>query len=371
MELYQVSGPIEQKISIKADIAKIPLGGSLELTPICNMNCDMCYVKQSKDVVDQHGGLISLSEWLSIAQQAKDMGTLFLLLTGGEPLLYPDFYELYTQLHRMGFILQVNTNGTLINDRVIDLFDQYRPRQLNITLYGASDETYAKLCHNPIGFTQVSKAIKKLKERNIPFRVTCSLTPHNVHDVEKIVEFVKINNLEFSPNEYMFPPIRKENTENNFIRFTPQECARIRIHTRLLMNPEADKIEQAKLLLRTVENTQPLPEHRRGFQCRAGKSGFWINWKGELLACGMMNTPAFSLKEYSFDKAWKQIVSICQQMHLNSKCISCQKRSICNVCIASCYAESNGDFNKTPEYLCDMADEMINIAKKWTDMEDE
>ena len=66
--------------------------------------------------VQSQGRLRSLDEWISLAKQMKDAGTLFLLLTGGEPLLFPQFKELYCVLKDMGMILTLNTNGTLINE---------------------------------------------------------------------------------------------------------------------------------------------------------------------------------------------------------------------------------------------------------------
>lgn len=365
MELYQVNGQIEQRLSIKADMAKIPLGGTMELSPLCNMDCEMCYVRKNKASVEHAGGLLSVEQWLHIAQQLKKMGTLFLLLTGGEPLLYPHFKELYISLHKMGFIIQINTNGTLITDEMVSLFNQYRPRQLNITMYGASDKTYQQLCHNSKGFTSLTAVIEKLQEKNIPVRITCSLTPHNIQDLEEIIEFVQERGLEFSPNEYMFPPMRKngDNSER-FLRFTPQECAQVRIRSRMLMYPDAEMEKQCELLLRKIENTQPLPEHRQGFQCRAGRSGFWINWEGNLLACGMMDNPSVSLKEYSFEEAWRYIVFECSKLVLCEKCRLCKKRTICNTCIAACYVESNGEYDCCPQYLCDMSDEMVHFAQK-------
>ena len=74
------------------------------------------------------------------------------LLTGGEPLLFPGFKELYIELQKMGMILTINTNGTLIDEEWADFFQKYKPRRMNITLYGADDQAYEQLCHYPGGF---------------------------------------------------------------------------------------------------------------------------------------------------------------------------------------------------------------------------
>lgn len=127
---------LEKILVEKANAAKIPLTANFELTPLCTLDCDMCFIHLRQSDVNQFGGLRSFEEWLSLARQLKQMGTLFILLTGGEPMMYPYFQELYTELRKMGFILTINTNGTLIDNEICQMFTNLKPRRVNITLYG-------------------------------------------------------------------------------------------------------------------------------------------------------------------------------------------------------------------------------------------
>ena len=88
----------------KAYISKTPLSGAFEISPLCNMDCKMCYVRMSKEEMNKVGRQRTVDEWIEIAEQAKEMGTLFILLTGGEPFLYKDFKELgsYTACKEKG-----------------------------------------------------------------------------------------------------------------------------------------------------------------------------------------------------------------------------------------------------------------------------
>lgn len=90
-----------------------------------------------------------MEEWIDLAKQMADAGVLFLLLTGGEPLLFPGFKKLYMELKNLGMILTINTNGTLIDEEWADFFAKNRPRRINITLYGSDDTAYETLCHYP------------------------------------------------------------------------------------------------------------------------------------------------------------------------------------------------------------------------------
>lgn len=92
----------EKHLISKAARSHTPINGSLELLPLCNMNCGMCYVRLSRPEMERQGHLHSAAEWISLARQMQKSGTLFLLLTGGEPLLFPDFKTLYLELRSMG-----------------------------------------------------------------------------------------------------------------------------------------------------------------------------------------------------------------------------------------------------------------------------
>ena len=90
---------------------RVPLTGAFELSPICNFSCRMCYVRKTPEEVKQNGGLMPLEFWLDIARQAKEAGTLYPLLTGGETFLYPHIRELYSALCKMGMLVSINSNG--------------------------------------------------------------------------------------------------------------------------------------------------------------------------------------------------------------------------------------------------------------------
>lgn len=179
MDPMQGATTLERRLVHKAKTSRIPINGSLELLPLCNMNCDMCYVRLSRTEMEAQGRLRTLDEWLDIAEEMKKAGTLFLLLTGGEPLLYPDFKQLYLKLKEMGFIITINTNGTLIDEGWASFFGKQRPRRINITLYGADDRAYRDLCHYPGGFEKVIDAVKLLKEQGVDVKLSSSLTRAN------------------------------------------------------------------------------------------------------------------------------------------------------------------------------------------------
>ena len=74
---------IEKMLIQQAARQQQPINGSIELLPLCNMNCDMCYVRLSRKEMEQQGHLHKAEEWIQLGREMKDAGVLFLLLTGG------------------------------------------------------------------------------------------------------------------------------------------------------------------------------------------------------------------------------------------------------------------------------------------------
>ncbi|MBQ1376688.1 MAG: radical SAM protein, partial [Lachnospiraceae bacterium] len=216
----------EQRLLFLGAERKMPLNGSLELSPLCNMDCDMCYVRLSKEEASACGRLKTADEWLQLAEQLKEAGVLFLLLTGGEPLLYPDFKRLFVSLRRMGFILTVNTNGTLLDEAWADFFRENRPRRVNLTLYGTSDLAYQKLCHYPGGFEKALKAARYLKDRGTDVRFSYSLTRENLSSLNAFFDLSEELGIPCSVDTYMMPVTRERNKPYALTsRVSPEEAA--------------------------------------------------------------------------------------------------------------------------------------------------
>ena len=361
MDLYDINNDIEKRMQERADREFIPVGGTLELLPLCNMSCKMCYVRQTKKEMDAQGRMLSCNEWLGIVRQAVDRGLLFLLLTGGEPLLYPDFKKLYVGLSQMGLVLSVNTNGTLLNEDWVKFFVQNGVRRLSITLYGADDATYDRLCGNPQGFTQLMRAADLLKKNDVPFRFTCSVTPYNVDQLGELYGIAEKYGVALDAATYMFPPARRRVKADNS-RLTPVESARAQIRDFRMENKDKDMALTARVTLSKMK-LPPRFENCEGFTCHAGKSGFWMNWKGEMLPCGMFNEPKISMLEHSFDTCWDYIVNVCKRIPKCEKCMKCEKQNICMACLAANYTET-GSTSGCPEYLCERTDEQIRICEE-------
>ena len=365
--------PLTQFLMDKASLAAIPASGTFELTPMCNFACRMCYIRQTFSQVKAHNRpQMTLDQWLSVAEQARERGLLYLLLTGGEPLSWPDFWPLYEALSQMGFVISINTNGSLIDEEAARKFTEMPPQRLNITLYGASNETYERLCAAPRGFDRVDRALDLLQKHGVTVKLNCSLTPDNAGDLEAMVAYAKGRGLPMTVSTYMFPPVRRDpGCHENSARFTPEEAARYHLLTfRLQSSEEAYHVFLTRLMQGAVEPPgldESCVDPRDGkVRCRAGSAAFWISWDGWLTPCGMMSDPREDLNGTDFGAAWDRLVEQSKRIQLSGVCDSCADRSVCHACAASALAET-GSTAGVPKYLCRMVTQMRRLAREELD----
>lgn len=353
----------------KAGRRRIPLSGGFELSPLCNFSCRMCYVRKThRELECAPRAALSLTQWKTLARQARDGGMLFALLTGGEPLLWEGFWDLYSSMADMGLVLSVNTNGTLIDSEAVQQFCRRPPKQVNLTLYGAGDDTYRRLCGVDSRFARVDEAIRRLRAAGIRVKLNCSLTPDNAGDLEAMVAYARSLDLSLNATSYMFPPVRRDpEMVGSNARFTPEEAARYRLRTIELQTTPQQYRAYLEQICRGETEPPGLEEGCADpidgkIRCRAGRASFWITWDGWLTPCGMMPEPKADLAEQDFSSAWGELTALTDQVRLSGVCQSCSNQGICHPCGAMALSET-GEAGGIPTYLCRMTREMHRIAR--------
>lgn len=352
----------------KAGSRGIPLSGTFELTARCNLDCKMCYIHKRINDRAALNREWTAEQWLDLAGECQRAGTLHMLLTGGEPLLRPDFREIYTGCRRLGLMVSVNSNATLIDRDMVDFFAADPPSRINITLYGASPETYAALCGDPSAYHRAVWAIRALKAAGVLVKLNFSVTPYNAHDGEKVYAFAREEGLVVQSASYMFPPVRAcEQGCFAADRMTPQEAARAQlVYDRFRFTPDElrRRWEQQLAGIRVPDpdsECQELPTRR--IRCRAGSSTFWITWDGQMRPCGMMTVPSAPVCARTFSEAWEEIRRAREDILVPAKCSACEVSHACDQCAALCFAET-GEFTGVPTYMCEKTRAYLDLARR-------
>lgn len=321
----------------------VPLTATFELTPFCNFNCVMCYVHLTKEAARKQGDILEAEKWLGIARQAKEMGTLYVTLTGGEPFLHPEFWKIYSELNKMGFLISILSNGSTIDEDTIEKFREYgMPFSIKLTLYGASDKTYERVCGSSDGFTRVSKAVDLIKEAGVPLKMTSTIVRENADDLQNIYSFAKEKGVQMQHTISVVKSSRGSVNTTEKSRFALSDF------------PD-------ELTLEELEKTKFPPFESPFAWCASYGSSFWMTWNGHLQMCSFMNVPEVI---YSGNLAadYVELHKELQKIKNPSECAECEWKEFCQRCPGILCAES-GHPEKTDTGLCDMAKRLYELYK--------
>ena len=347
----------------------IPVSGTFELTPRCNLQCKMCYIRLTPAEMAPIGQELTAKEWLQIGRDAVDAGMVFLLITGGEPTLRPDFSEIYEGLTQMGLSISINTNGTLLSPTLREVWHRLPPASVNITLYGVCREDYGALCSNPDAFDAVVDALDWLQAEGILVHLNTTIVPANCGKWLQIEEFSKARGLELRMTSYCFPPARRTDDCGacpEFSRLSPEAAAEMILRDIYYRNG-------AEAIKRHAANMSAPPHEDCGLnvgdpiQCMAGSSQFWLTWDGRLVPCGMLSTPVTRPLVQGFSPAWDELREKTAAIRLCPDCAACEERRTCLNCVAVVYTET-GCFDGRPEYMCRLnhayREQLVQLANK-------
>lgn len=344
---------IRRLLSRKCAARGIPVSGTFELTPRCNLRCKMCYVRLTPEQMAPLGRELTCEELLQLAQEAKDAGMVFLLLTGGEPTLRDDFLRLYEGLAGMGLSIAVNTNGTLLSPALRELWHRLPPAQVNVTLYGTCREDYAALCGTGDAFDRVCEALDWLQREGILVHLNTTMTAINLPHWQELEDFAKNRDLDLRMTAYCFPPARREVCGScaDFTRLPPETVGKLIVQD-LFYREDAEAVLRSAADLDTPPGGGcELAEEGDAISCLAGRSQFWINWTGTMTPCGMLDRPVTVPTAQGFVPAWEMLKEDTAKIRLCPDCVNCAERKTCMNCAAVVLTET-GSFDGRPDYMC-------------------
>lgn len=345
--------PLWKKIQEK----RIPLSFTLEVTPRCNNNCRHCYINQ--DTQTGRGKVIPLEALKAVASEAVSLGALWCLVTGGEPLLREDFFDIYLNLKREGLLVSVFTNATLVEKEHVALFKKYPPREVEVSVYGVTEETYERVTRRPGSYKAFRRGLALLHQAGIKVRLKTMALRSNVHELAKIADFCRGH----GESLFRFDPFlhlrldgdQRRNSEIKAERLLPEEIV-------ALERWDRQRFEALKKACGVaVDTPSKYSACDRLFQCGAGKGSFSVNWKGILSLCTSLSHPSctYDLRKGSIAEAWYQFVPDVRRMRskrldFSTRCGSCPIINLCVWCPANAYLET-GALDGPVSYFCHVA----------------
>ncbi len=158
----------------------------------CNLTCKHCY-SISADI--DFKGELTTQEVYDTMDDLKEFQVPVLILSGGEPLLRPDIYDISKRAKAMGFYVGLSSNGTLITEENIDQIAEVGYDYVGVSLDGIR-ETHDEFRQKKGAFDESMKGIKLCQDRGIKVGIRFTLTQDNAHELPKMLDLMDEHDLD-------------------------------------------------------------------------------------------------------------------------------------------------------------------------------
>ena len=315
----------------------------------CNLNCKHCRVSEKND-----NEKLSLKEAKSLLAECWYNGITMLNLSGGEPFLRDDIFEILDYAEKFEDIV-ITTNGTLLNEEKCKKLSTYKNIKLSISLDGL-EETHDKFRRKKGAFKKVIDILPVLNKNNIKYAIKYTLSKETAKDAIELLNLVaKMGAKEFNVRRVIVAGnankdmVLSNEEYKNIIRELIQSCRRLDVKFRTgdpLLIPIFSEIWGIDI------KNDDLSKIYAG--CQAGDEIIYIDYKGNVGACSYIPKFADNIKDKPLDEILKNnklFIDLREYKNkLEGKCNKCTYKMICGGCRASALALKKSLFAEDP--LC-------------------
>lgn len=315
------------QLTDKAYRADVPLNGSFELTPLCNLDCKMCYVHLQDPSVRHR--MLSGKQWIGLMEQAISKGMMNAMLTGGEAMTHPDFWEIYMYLINQGISILLKTNGLLLTEENIARLVEYPPIQIDVSLYGCDSESYVAVT-GVDAFERVSKNIKMAIDAGLSLQIMVTPSSYMSPWTNKVMECAKSFGVSVIVNGTLFAPHENTGRKLEDINISATEEIQIQEDRQELF--PRDQYSDIDSFYGTEQDRPHISD--KGLYCKAGRSGYTITWDGIMVPCIQFPRNIISANPLvdGFEHAWCAINQGVKEYAVPKECHSCKYNERCHYC---------------------------------------
>jgi radical SAM protein with 4Fe4S-binding SPASM domain len=318
------------------------VGGQIDLTYLCNLKCQHCFIAQEKDKKE-----LAFEEIISIINKIHKAGCLWLSFSGGEVFLREDFLDIYAYARKKGFLISILTNGTLITEHIVDYLADLSPFCIDITLNGITQKVYEEVTQVKGSFAQVMQAIDLLTERSLPLTLKTNGMKINRDEILEIKHFSEEL---LGKNRFRLDLALCAGMDGSKkpckLRLTPDEILSIQNADREMLFLCRDQFLHQK-------HNERL---KRGFLFPCGLSSFHIDPYGQMRLCLFIKEPCADLSKDSFPESFQRLYAYfqCLRATVDTKCRGCKIEYLCRQCPGRALIE-NGDMEQPVDFFCQLA----------------
>jgi radical SAM protein with 4Fe4S-binding SPASM domain len=324
---------------------RVPVTGSLELTFRCNLRCAHCYITNA-DGSQESAGELTQQEISRILDEVVDEGCLWLLMTGGEPLVRRDFLDIYTDAKKKGLLITLFTNGTLLTPYIADYLADWRPYNIEITIYGRTRETYERVTGIPGSYDRCMRGIELLLARDLPLKLKTMAITLNKHELWDMKAYAESLGTPFRFDALINASMDGSGAPKS-LRLEPKEVVELDLK-------DNGRMERWREFCQKFLGPPVDTDHL--YTCGAGRSSFHIDPFGQLSVCMMVRQSSYDLRSGSFRDGWRRFIPQvrAQTVSEDHACARCELRNLCGQCPGWASMET-GNPEARVEYLCQVA----------------
>jgi radical SAM protein with 4Fe4S-binding SPASM domain len=334
---------------------RIPLAFDLDITARCNLNCRHCYINLPAGDRAAQAGELTPGEILRIAGEAGQLGALWCLITGGEPLLRPDFPAIYLGLKRLGILVSVFTNATLVTEEHARLFRRYPPRDIEVTVYGATRETYEHVTRRPGSFAAFMRGLNLLLDSGVRVRLKAMALRSNLDEMKEISRFCRERTKDYyrfdAQLHLRYDGNPAQNEEIKAERLTPEQIVALERadakHFTALLNCK-DKLIHPGFNQIDCDNL---------IHCGAGIGSFSVGYDGTFRLCASLRAEGttYDLRSGTLAQAWNEFVPQVRDLRSRKReflesCRTCALVDLCRWCPGHAHLETGAMDGATPDF---------------------
>ncbi len=277
-------------------------------------------------------------------------GCVWLLFTGGEILLRPDFPEIYDCAKEKGFLVTLFTNATLVTSELAERLARSRPFSIEVTLYGATRATYEAVTGVPGSFGRCLRGIAYLKDRGLPLKLKSTVLTLNRHEIREMQRLAEEDlGLPFRFDAQLNPRCDSSQAPLG-VRLSAEEVVALDM---------ADPAREAALrdLAGRIGPLDAAGGVRQTlYACGGGAHSFAVDPYGRLRLCLLSPGEGFDLCRGSFREGWERHLAQLREQPLQpgNKCTRCALDAFCGMCPANGALEC-GDPRRPVDFLCRVA----------------
>lgn len=332
-----------------------------ELSTRCNERCIHCYIPNYK----KNAGLdLSFDRFKYVLDQFVEMGGFEVILSGGEALLNKDIHRMLAYSRENDLQINILSNLIALKDEDVSLLKEINPSLIQVSLYSMNPQIHDEITTVKGSFEKTKASIEKLHAADIPLQISCPLMKANKEGYDAVMKYAQSLGVKCQ-TDYIMMAQTDLNVSNLANRLTIEETERV---IKDILKFDVDYKEKT-LAMEALSNLSE-EEYCEMPYCGVGINQICVTVNGDLFPCpGWQDMVVGNVFKKSLKEIWNNSKEL--QMIRNvrrgdfPKCIKCEAKDYCNMCLVRNYNENNGNMFQTNEHFCKVAFLNKRLVEEW------